>query len=242
MPARRIPIAFLAMMLSGCQHPDLLPSHLDIIPTHVDGFAPWTEEPQAHRLEGGDELEVRFTLNPELNDRVTIAPEGQVTMPLLGPVDAAGKTVPDFTALLRQRYAGLLRVASVDVLVRGYGSERIFVGGEVKTPGVETISGPTDVLQGVLMAGGVLPTARLDEVVVIRRRADRVPMLRTVNLKALITTGAPSENLRLRPYDMVYVPRSGIAEFDLFIDQYLNQSLPFSKSLNANIGDGALVK
>jgi len=241
-PARRILAVLLATLLSGCSPGGLVPYHLDVIPTHVDGFAPWSEEPEAHRLEGGDELELRFTLNPELNDRVTIAPEGQVTVPLLGPVDAAGKTVPELTALLRERYAGLLRVADVDVIVRGYGSERIFVGGEVKTPGMATITGPTDVLQGVLMAGGVLPTARLDEVVLIRRRADRVPMLRTVNLKALITTGAPSENVRLRPYDMVYVPRSGIAEFDLFIDQYLNQSLPFSKSLNANIGDGVLVK
>jgi protein involved in polysaccharide export with SLBB domain len=235
-PSWRITGAFIASVLSGCAQ------HLDIIPTHVDGFAPWTAEPEAHRLAGGDEIELRFTLNPELNDRVMIGPEGQVTVPLLGPIDAAGKTVPEFTDILKRRYASVLRVADVDVLIRGYGSERIFVGGEVRTPGVETIEGPTDVLQGVMMAGGLLPTARMDEVVVIRRRADQKPMLRTVNLKTLISTGAPDEELHLQPYDVVYVPRSSIAEFDLFIDQYLNQAIPFQKSINVNIGNGVLVK
>ncbi len=223
-------------MLGGCAQ------DLRITPTHVEGFAPWTQEPEAHRLAGGDELELRFVLNPELNERVVIGPEGQVTVPLLGPVDADGRTVPEFEAMLRRRYADMLRVPDVDVLVRGYGSERVFVGGEVRTPSVLTIDGQTDVLQGVLMAGGLLPTARADEVVLIRRRAGQPPMLRTVNLKALISTGAASEEVRLRPYDVVYVPRSGIAELDLFVDQYLNQSLPFNKSVNANIGDGVLVK
>ncbi len=236
MPTSRIAIAGVAMLLSGCVQ------HLEVIPTHVDGFVPWSAEPEAHRLGGGDDIELRFTLNPELNDRVVVGPEGQVTVPLLGPVDAEGMTIPAFTAMLKHRYAGLLRVTDVDVLVRGYGSAHIFVGGEVRLPGVETITGPTDVLQGVMLAGGLLPTARMDEVVVIRRRADRRPMLRTVNLKALISSGAPSEDLHLEPYDVVYVPRSDIAEFNLFVDQYINQAIPFQKSINANIGNGELIK
>jgi protein involved in polysaccharide export with SLBB domain len=228
--------AIAAILLGGCSQ------RVDVVPTHVDGFAPWSAEPEAHRLGAGDELDLRFTLNPELNERVTIAPEGQLTVPLLGAVDAAGETLGAFTAMLRQRYASVLRVAEVDVLIHAYGSERVFVGGEVRSPGMLTISGPTDVLQSVMMAGGLLPTARMDEVVVIRRRPDRMPMLRTVNLKALISTGAPSEDLKLQPYDLVYVPRSGIADFNLFIDQYLNQAIPFSKDINANIGSGTFIK
>ncbi len=228
--------ALIVLLLGGCAQ------HLQIVPAHVEGFAPWTPGPEAHHLAAGDEIELRFILNPELNERVVIGPEGQVTVPLLGPVDAEGRTVPEFVAQIKQRYAGVLRVADVDVLVRGYGSERIFVGGEVRAPAVLTIDGPTDVLQGITMAGGLLPTARADEVVVIRRRADRVPMLRTVNLKALISTGSPSEEVKLQPYDVVYVPRSDIAEFDLFVDQYLSQSLPFQKSVNLNIGSNPVIK
>jgi protein involved in polysaccharide export with SLBB domain len=228
---QRCLIALLyAVFLSGCVQ------HIDVVPTHVAGFAPWTEEHRAHVLGAGDELDLHFTLNSELNERTTIGPEGQITAPLIGSVEAAGKTVAELTDTLKQRYAPVLRVPELDVLVVGYGSSRIFVGGEVRLPGALAISGPTDVLQSVILAGGALPTAQLSQVVVLRRRADRTPMLRTVNLKALIGQGAPGEDVELQPFDVVYVPKSDIASFDLFVDQYLNQAVPFQKSLNANIG------
>jgi protein involved in polysaccharide export with SLBB domain len=129
-------------------------------------------------------------------------------------------------------------VADLDVVVRTYASSRIFVGGEVKTPGVLALQGPTGVLQGVVMAGGFLPTARSDEVVVIRRRADHVPMLRTVNLRRYAGSANPLDDFPLQSSDVIYVPKSSVAEFDLFVDQYLNQALPFQKSLNYNLGSG----
>ncbi len=132
-------------------------------------------------------------------------------------------------------------MAQLDVVVRGYGSSRIFVGGEVKTPGVLPLQGPTDVLQGVLQAGGFTNTARTDEVVVIRRRPDNTPMLRTVNLNRYAGAVTPADDIRLQAQDVVFVPKSDIASFDLFVDQYLNQAIPFSKSLNYNAGSGAAI-
>jgi protein involved in polysaccharide export with SLBB domain len=226
----RWPILLCTWLLTACVQ------HIDVVPTHVEGFSPWTEEHPAHILGEGDELDLRFTLNGELNERTTIGPEGQITAPLIGSVDAAGKTVAQLTVVLKQRYAPLLRTPDLDVLVIGYGSSRIFVGGEVRTPGALTITGPTDVLQSVILAGGALPTAKLSQVVILRRRADRTPMLRTVNLKRLVGQGATGDDVELRPFDVVFVPKSDIASFDLFIDQYLNQAVPFQKSINANIG------
>ena len=165
-----------------------------------------------------------------------IGPDGRVTVPLLGDVVAAGLTVPEFRQQLETGYASKLRVADLDVVVRDYASSRIFVGGEVKTPGVLPLQGPTDALQGVLMAGGFLPTARSDEVVLIRRRADRTPMLRTLNLRRYAGSVTSADDLPLQPADVIFVPKASIAEFDLFVDQYLNQALPFQKSLNYNLG------
>ncbi len=77
-----------ALLLAGCVQ------HLSIVPTQVAGFAPWSDEVPAHRLAAGDEIELRFLLNPELNDaRLVIGPDGRVTVPLLGPVLAGGLTV-----------------------------------------------------------------------------------------------------------------------------------------------------
>lgn len=220
-----------ALLLAACSQ------HVSVVPSRVSEFAPWSEEVPAHRIASGDEIELRFLLNPELNDaKLIIGPDGQVTVPLLGPVVAAGLTVAEFRTKLEAAYASKLRVADLDVVLRGYGSSRIFVGGEVKTPGVLALQGPTDALQGVLMAGGFLTTARSDEVVVIRRRPDNVPMLRTVNLRRYAGSANPADDIRLQASDVIFVPKSTIAEFNLFIDQYLNQSLPFQKSLNYNLG------
>ncbi len=225
-----------ALLLTGCI------SHVAVVPNHVEGFAPWTDQVQPHRLAAGDEIDIRFLLNPELNDaKLVIGPDGHVTVPLLGSVNAGGLTVAEFRKQLEAGYASKLRVADLDVVVRTYGSSRIFVGGEVKAPGVLPMQGPTDVLQSILMAGGFLATARSDEVVIIRRRADHVPMLRTVNLRRYEGSGNPLDDMPLEASDVVFVPKSDIAEFDQFVDQYLNQSLPFTKSLNYNLGNGATV-
>jgi protein involved in polysaccharide export with SLBB domain len=103
------------------------------------------------------------------------------------------------------------------------------------------LQGPTDVMQGVLMAGGFLNTARSSEVVIIRRRADNVPMLRTVDLSRYAGTVNAKDDLPLQASDVIFVPKARIAEFDLFVDQYLNQSLPFTKSLDYTLGNGASV-
>jgi protein involved in polysaccharide export with SLBB domain len=216
--------------------------YTSVIPQHVNGFASWSDALPPHRMGSGDEIELRFLLNPELNDtRLVIGPDGRVTVPLLGPVMAAGLTVDQFRTQLEKGYASKLRVADLDVVIRNYGSSRIFVGGEVKTPGVLPLQGPTDVMQGVLMAGGFLNTARSSEVVIIRRRADNVPMLRTVDLSRYAGTVNAKDDLPLQASDVIFVPKARIAEFDLFVDQYLNQSLPFTKSLDYTLGNGASV-
>ncbi len=238
LPRHRLAIRLLACALSlaGCVQ------HVTVVPNRVSGFAAWSDEVPAHVLAAGDEIELRFLLNPELNDaRLFIGPDGRVTVPLLGPVLAGGLTVAEFRAKLEQAYASKLRVANLDVVIRGYTSSRIFVGGEVKTPGVLALVGPTDVLQGVLQAGGFLNTARTDEVVIIRRRADRTPMLRTVNLNRYAGSANPADDIPLQGSDVVFVPKSDIASFDLFVDQYLNQSIPFTKSLDYTTGGAGKV-
>ncbi len=220
-----------ALLLAACSQ------HISIEPRHADRFAPWSNEIPPHLLGAGDEIDINFLLNPELNNtKLVIGPDGRVTVPLLGAVSADGLTVDEFRKKLEQAYATKLRVADLDVVVRTYGSSRIFVGGEVKTPGVLPLQGPTDVLQGVLMAGGFLPTARSGEVVLIRRGPDNQPMLRTINVRRFAGSANPMDDVRLQQSDVIFVPKSTIAEIDQFVDQYLNQAIPFTKSFSYTTG------
>jgi protein involved in polysaccharide export with SLBB domain len=222
------------VLLAGCAQ------HIDVQPTNgaVQGFAPWSDAPAPHRLVAGDEIELKFLLNNELNDKLMVGPDGRVTVPLLGPITAQGQTVEDFTKSLETAYAPKLRVPKLDVIMRNYGAARIYVGGEVKTPGVLAMAGQMDVLQGVVAAGGILPSATLEKIVVIRRRADHTPMMRTVDLRGAIGHADARDDFPLQAADVIYVPKSGIAEFDMFVEQYLNAALPFQKNVTANIGQG----
>lgn len=224
-----------ALLLCGCS------LHTTVTPSRVQEFATWSDAAPLHRLGAGDEIELKFLLNADLNDRLLVGPDGRVTAPLIGPVVAEGQTVDAFRDALRRAYTRTLRSTDLTVIVRTYGSSRVFVGGEVKSPGVLALPGPVDVLQAVVMAGGLLPTARTDEVVIIRRRTDLVPMLRTVNLRQYAGQVTAGDDLPLRSGDVVFVPKSTIAEFDQFIDQYLNQALPFQKGLSFNVGGGKVL-
>jgi protein involved in polysaccharide export with SLBB domain len=115
------------------------------------------------------------------------------------------------------------------------------VGGEVEDPGVYDMPGDIDALQAVLMAGGFKTTARRQQVVIVRRSPGGAPMMRTVDLVRAYNDPAGADAAALRRFDIVYVPRSTIAEVGLFMQQYFRDALPiqlgFSYALNGRNDD-----
>jgi len=99
------------------------------------------------------------------------------------------------------------------------------VDGEVGHPGAVELNGGVTALQAVASTGGVKNTARLDSVIIIRR-VDGHPVAVPVNLKAALEGTDFEQDVQLRPYDVVFVPRSQISDVNLFIDQYFRQNVP----------------
>lgn len=214
-------------MIGGC-------AGLNPVARNPANFAPWVAEEETYRLKPGDELEVKLPFTPELNDRQQIGPDGTITLPLIGSTRAAGRSLDELTGDLRQHYRRHLRDPEVHVVPRTFGSQKIFVGGEVTRPGLLDLPGRIGVIEAITMAGGLTEKAGADDVAVIRRNAQGVPMLRIVNLKAFVADPGGAD-VPLRGFDMVFVPRSSIAEVDLFIDQYINKVLPFDRSASYSI-------
>jgi len=179
-----------------------------------------------YRIQIGDVLDVKFYYNPELNDSVTVRPDGRVSLQLAPEVMAAGITPNDLAGQLRERYRGELRNPQVTVIVRSFGSQRMFVDGEVGTPGLVTLTGPLTVMQAIAEAGGMRETARVNEVLVIRRTAAKKPQVMTVNLENAINGTDLGQDIYVLPFDIVYVPRSPIANVDLWVDQYIRRLIP----------------
>lgn len=193
-------------------------------------FAPWQEAVEEYRLRPGDEIDVKLQYNPELSDRVVIAPDGRINMALAGMVVAEGRTPTQLAQELERRFSVELRRPEVTVIPRSFASQRVFVGGEVGAPGVVNLAGRIGVAEAVMTAGGFRTTAAFDNVVVVRRSPEGKPMLRNVNVAQLMNDGDTKQDVPVKAGDMIFVPRKGIANVNLWVDQYIKQVLPWTMS------------
>ena len=182
-----------------------------------------------YRLQVGDVLGVRLLLNPELNEEVTVRPDGRISTVLAEGVVAYGRTPEQLADELRRDYGRELRAPRLSVEVRSFAPNRIYVAGEVNAPGEFITVGPNlSVLQALARAGGVKLSADIDRIFLVRRGPGDVAQVYSVDYRAAIRGADPSADVRLAPFDVVYVPRTGVYEFYTHFNQYLQQFVPVS--------------
>lgn len=199
------------------------------------GYADWSDQEPDYRLYPGDLVDITVPSAPELSKQgVVVQPDGRVTMPLIDPVMAADRTIPEFQAELTRAYSRQLLRPQVSVTIKTASPLKVFVGGEVGTPGIYDMPGDINSLQAVIQAGGFKPGAKADQVVIIRRGPGGRAMMRTVNLRSAMKAPSGADFVPLRRFDIVYVPRSSVAEAGLFVQQWFRDLSPvqFSYALN----------
>jgi polysaccharide export outer membrane protein len=183
----------------------------------------------AYRIQVGDVLAIRLLLNPELDEEVTVRPDGYISTTVAPSVPAYGLTVPQLDAELRRDYARQLTNPMVNVVVRSFAPTRIYVGGEVGAPGEYIDVGPTLTLsQAIARAGGVKISGDRTSVFIIRRGPGDVPEFLKTYYNKVEHGNNPAADVRLAPYDVVFVPRTGIYEVWQFFNQYVQQFVPIS--------------
>jgi polysaccharide biosynthesis/export protein len=195
----------------------------------------------AYRIQVGDILDVRLMLNPELNEEVAVRPDGHISTTVVADELAYGRTIPELTEALRRGYSKDLRNPRITVEVKSFAPTRIYVAGEVTNPGEFINVGPTLTLsQAVARAGSYKISGDTHEVFIIRRGPNDVPEFLATRYNAVISGVDPTGDVRLAPYDVVYVPKLGIAEVYTWFNQYLQQFVPvswgFSYLVNNNTG------
>jgi len=178
-----------------------------------------------YALQIGDQLAVRFYFNPELNEDAVIRPDGMISLQLIGDVLALGSTPEALASAITERYRGELANPKVTVIVRQVGS-RVYVGGEVGKQGVVPLSAGLTVFQAIQEAGGFLTTAHRTQVILIRRGTDGKMKGYEVDMRPVQDGKDPSLDVPLQAFDVVFVPRSKIAEVNLFVEQYINKNMP----------------
>ncbi len=188
----------------------------------------------AYRLQPGDQIEIHHLIDTDYTALVTVRPDGRIAVPgLADDVRAAGLSATELASVLAPLYRSQARIASPDfsVLLRSSASQQVFVGGEVARPGfLELPGGPRRIMQVLMAAGWLLPTARRHEIIVVRDGIDGGQIIFSVDLARVESGQDLAQNVIVRPQDAVLVPRSDVASFDKFIDQYVRQALPTSTS------------
>jgi len=208
--------ALLAGMLSGCQSSSQYPAR-------AGGGA--RSVPERLTLSAGDEVEVRFYYTPELNVTQSVRPDGKISLELIAEVEAQGKTTAELRAELLELYRPHLKDPEVTVVARSLYNRRVYVGGQVMSPGIVEIPGHATVLAAIMEAGGFnMQEAAVQDVIVIRHEGGRRYGY-SVDLRPALE-GRETEPFYLQPTDIIHVPRTQIAKIGQWIDQHVNKIVP----------------
>lgn len=156
-------------------------------------------------IQPGDQLTISVWKEKDLQGDVLVRPDGGLSFPLAGDLDAKGKSVEELRLALAARLKSYIPDPVVTVAVKAIGGNQIYVLGKVNRPGQFPFSSPVDVMQALSLAGGATPYAALNDIVILRRDNGRQEALRF--RYGQVEHGKElSQNVLLHSGDTVVVP------------------------------------
>ena len=223
----------LLVSLTGCVG-DTPRDDLAEAPKHITPELQYATKLPPYRLQVGDVVDVKFMLNPELNDQVVVRPDGMISTSATGDVQAYGRTVSDVRKDLEKLYSKQLANPQLSLIVRSFAPNRVYVVGEVESPGEFITVGPTlTLVQAIARAGGLKNSANTSNIIILRHGArDEETEMYKASYHSAVTGKDPASDVRLAPYDIVFVPRTGVADAYLNYQQAVQQFLPISGNVS----------
>ncbi len=151
---------------------------------------------QTYRIGAQDALEILVFGAPELTQTVQVSPTGQINLPLIGAVQAGGRTAPEVEAEIATRLrAKYLKSPQVNVYIKEFNSQKITVEGAVKKPGLYPITGQMSLLQAVALSGGFDDVASPRKVTIFRTIGGRATTA-TYDVSKINAGSAPDPNVQ----------------------------------------------
>jgi polysaccharide export outer membrane protein len=148
-----------------------------------------------------DVIEVQVWDNKDLNQVVFVRPDGKTSLPLVGEIQAAGKTVQELQDYLAAVYSKTVKGAAVTVIIRDIKSRPVYFVGGFGRPGAMQLTRDLTLLQAVALVGGVAPTADAEKGFVLRKDK-QIP----IDFYSLTQKGDPAQNIKLEPGDTIVAP------------------------------------
>ena len=174
---------------------------------------------QEYRISIGDVLEVFVWQQPDLSRDVIVRPDGRLSFPLAGDLDAVGHTLDEVDQDLTKRLSTYIKMPDVSLAIKRFGGTKAIVLGEVSRPGVYVPAGQGRVMDIIALAGGFKRGAVKRDVILVRGGMAS-PQLAKLDLEAMLTRGNMVENVVLEPNDIIYVPEKPVNSLLAFMEQF----------------------
>jgi polysaccharide biosynthesis/export protein len=187
--------------LAGQQKPAAAPAATKA----AGGAAAVTTPSMDYTIGVGDVLNIVFWRETELSGEVVVRPDGKVTVPLVKDVDAVGLTPAQLQSELESLAKRFIQEPNVTVSVRTINSRKVYITGNVVRPSAYPLHGPTNVLQFIAQAGGVLEFAKSDDIVIMRTENGKATSFK-FNYGDVKKGKNLAQNIELKPGDTVIVP------------------------------------
>lgn len=174
---------------------------LAVLPAIAQTPTPAPPQDKDYIIGSEDILEIQVWGNRDLNQIVFVRPDGRTSLPLVGEIGVAGKTVQQLQDHLTNVYEKTVKGAVVTVIVKEIKSRPVYFIGGFGKPGVMQLTRDLTLLQAISIIGGVLPNSDSEKGFLLRGDR-RIP----IDFNRLVQRGDLSQNPKLEPGDSVVVP------------------------------------
>lgn len=188
-------------------------------------------------LRRGDKVEVNVLFYPELETVSVVRPDGMITAPGLGDVNALGRPPEAVAAEIQAYFATLLRDPTTTVNVVSFGQRNAYVLGQVYKPGPVDLQQRITLTQALARVGSITPDAKLATVILLRRKTENTAEAYRLDLRGVLDGESLAADVVLQPDDVVWVPRTFVSNMQHFVDLVFAGLIPipdlFIKSYDA---------
>jgi polysaccharide biosynthesis/export protein len=185
-----------------------------------------------------DELRKAITTAARGQSKIApVAPDGRVSLPIIGNIQAEGYTLSQLQQTVNDKYAKYIRNLDATMILFEIHHSKVYIFGEVERQGAHEMPATMSLLDGLSLAGGLKKTAYIKEIVIFRSDGLERPISLKVDLEPVLEQGYTFADLRLRPADIVFVPKSKLDKFNDLVEKIFTKGIysiiPFSANVSA---------
>ncbi len=189
-----------------------------------------------------DELKKAITTAPRGQSKIApIAVDGRISFPLIGNLQAEGLTLVQLETVVNEKYSDYVRNLKATLIALEIHHSKVYILGEVERPGAYELTSTANILDAIAMAGGYNRRAYLSDVVVFRNDGLERPVAFKLDIASALRHGDSSANVRIRPADIIYVPKSPLSSANDLIDKVFTKGvygiMPFSTVFSWGVKD-----